>query len=795
MAQRSILDLTERLVTQLGDRGTLNFAVETTGQTTPRRMTDSELQKMLYGRLIVSSKAALTTLEPLDGESVRTLGYVAAGDGGAADYVYRSTGRSGVTVDNGWYIAGPLADDYYEAIDKQEVNLRTFGAKSDGVTTITAALNLATAAMVAAGGGVLRFSGGGTFLVATSATVPSSVRVKIDNGTMIKVTSGQVLDLQGGIDAGEYQVFDADIGGVTIWHEPGTATTTYPWLTIYHETSDGVTPRQRATHHQEKICALWFKGDCIGRKTNAGLAAGGSGARVYIPQGQYEINETINMAEEKNGGGGYGDHVIVEGGGFLNTHLYLQRDDMIAVDMQRGDEAVLRNLRILREPANGKTGVGVRVGGTTCIVTELWVGPLEYGIVCNAASRAIVGPHVTVEHCQYGLALLSGFEDETVGLDTGTNVRQSSFDVQSYECDTYGIWIERAELVDVTGVSGTFQAADKTTPGETVTINPGGKTAEVLRWNPTYNTLSLRFTGTGFNGVVTSGDTITGDTSAATCTASGNGVAGQSRGLQFVNCLLHVNGVSDVGSGCLMRGYVQNITFTGGHQYGEEGQYGFEIYNCEGVNITGYQFEGDAATSHIRVEDGDLSVVGCGFIGTLTPNAIDVHDADVKVVGCHFDSTITTPISYDLTNGGSMNVVANSGQANIVTGADGRKYDQFKVVHVTTNITTGDSKWEIHVDESLDGWKLAYVHAMVSTAGTTGVLQMQVRNKTGTVDMLTTPVEVDTGEVGSDTAATPYVIDAANAVVSVNDVIAIDVDAVHTTPAKGLVVTLGWEQV
>ena len=43
---------------------------------------------------------------------------------------------------------------------------------------------------------------------------------------------------------------------------------------------------------------------------------------------------------------------------------------------------------------------------------------------------------------------------------------------------------------------------------------------------------------------------------------------------------------------------------------------------------------------------------------------------------------------------------------------------------------------------------------------------------------------------GTDTAATPAVIDTAEDDLTENDLIAIDVDAVSTTAAKGLVVTL-----
>ena len=56
--------------------------------------------------------------------------------------------------------------------------------------------------------------------------------------------------------------------------------------------------------------------------------------------------------------------------------------------------------------------------------------------------------------------------------------------------------------------------------------------------------------------------------------------------------------------------------------------------------------------------------------------------------------------------------------------------------------------------------------------------------------MLSTKITIDSGETGSDTAATAAVIDTSNDDVASWDVLRIDVDAVSTTAAKGLIVTL-----
>jgi hypothetical protein len=59
--------------------------------------------------------------------------------------------------------------------------------------------------------------------------------------------------------------------------------------------------------------------------------------------------------------------------------------------------------------------------------------------------------------------------------------------------------------------------------------------------------------------------------------------------------------------------------------------------------------------------------------------------------------------------------------------------------------------------------------------------------------MLSTKLTIDSGETGSDTAATAAVIDTTKDDVATNDLLRIDVDATATTKAKGLIITLGFQ--
>ena len=121
-----------------------------------------------------------------------------------------------------------------------------------------------------------------------------------------------------------------------------------------------------------------------------------------------------------------------------------------------------------------------------------------------------------------------------------------------------------------------------------------------------------------------------------------------------------------------------------------------------------------------------------------------------------------------------------------------RKALQMVVFAPTVDVATGDGKFYKHIDSRLANLKLNDVHALVVTAGTTNTTDIQIANVTDVVDMLSTKLTIDSGETGSNTAATAAVINPANSRVTLNDVLRVDVDAVSTTAPKGLIITLGF---
>ena len=122
------------------------------------------------------------------------------------------------------------------------------------------------------------------------------------------------------------------------------------------------------------------------------------------------------------------------------------------------------------------------------------------------------------------------------------------------------------------------------------------------------------------------------------------------------------------------------------------------------------------------------------------------------------------------------------------------RYVEWIPFSFTTAATVADGHFYWHVPAQLDGLSLVEIHAEVITAGTTNTQDMEIYNITDSVDMLATTLTIDTTpDTGSDQAATPAVIASdGKEIVAENDVLRLDIDAIHDTPAQGLIITLGF---
>ena len=114
------------------------------------------------------------------------------------------------------------------------------------------------------------------------------------------------------------------------------------------------------------------------------------------------------------------------------------------------------------------------------------------------------------------------------------------------------------------------------------------------------------------------------------------------------------------------------------------------------------------------------------------------------------------------------------------------------VVPPLTGCAVADGVIEFPIPAKLNNYNLAAVTGFVNTAGTTGTMDVQIRNKTDTTDMLSTKMTFDSTETSTLTAATPSVVDATHDDVVTNDIIAVDIDVIQTTAAKGLYILFKW---
>jgi len=232
-----------------------------------------------------------------------------------------------------------------------------------------------------------------------------------------------------------------------------------------------------------------------------------------------------------------------------------------------------------------------------------------------------------------------------------------------------------------------------------------------------------------------------------------------------------------------------------------------------GSFFVGRGTQGTIASPTATVDDDILArYIGQGWDGTSAfPNSANVTiTADGNFTATSSPGRITlattpalstTPVerlrisqdgAFDFKSGAVTNLtIVEDGTGNAIKIT---RYMTMIPISFTASTATGDGQFYAHIPPQMDGYNLTYVHAEVITAGTTGTTDIQIHNVDNALDMLSTKLTIDTTETGSDTAATAAVINTSNDHVNTNDVIRLDIDAVSTTPAKGLLVTLGFRE-
>lgn len=100
------------------------------------------------------------------------------------------------------------------------------------------------------------------------------------------------------------------------------------------------------------------------------------------------------------------------------------------------------------------------------------------------------------------------------------------------------------------------------------------------------------------------------------------------------------------------------------------------------------------------------------------------------------------------------------------------------LLNLDVPLVVGDNADRFRIPFFLNGWDIAFV--ALHRASGTGVPNVQIRNVSAAVDVLSTKLSIDSGETDSSTAATPAVINTSNDNVSTGQQIAIDVDVAGT---------------
>lgn len=162
-----------------------------------------------------------------------------------------------------------------------------------------------------------------------------------------------------------------------------------------------------------------------------------------------------------------------------------------------------------------------------------------------------------------------------------------------------------------------------------------------------------------------------------------------------------------------------------------------------------------------------------------------IQQADGELASGQAMGALGTGIVKNTTTSGVQSIAA--------AGTDYRAADVevvLQAVEGATDTAVGDGIAYFAIPSQANAFNLTAIVIQVVTAGTTNTTDIQIHNLTQAADMLSTVATIDSTETSSGTAAAAAVIDTANDDVATDDIIRVDVDAVSTTAAKGLIVRL-----
>lgn len=177
-------------------------------------------------------------------------------------------------------------------------------------------------------------------------------------------------------------------------------------------------------------------------------------------------------------------------------------------------------------------------------------------------------------------------------------------------------------------------------------------------------------------------------------------------------------------------------------------------------------------------------------ISALTADTSPTSGDEIVTVDGSTNKRVTLTNAITKAHGLSSGVVAVSSGVMAASTSFSTRAVALPAVDWQVNMSVGDGRYYWPVPTTVNGMDLVRIYGRNITAGTSGVTTIQIANVTDGVDMLSTKLTIDSGETGSDTAATPAVIDTTKDDVVTNDLLRVDVDTITGTPAQGLIIVL-----
>jgi hypothetical protein len=203
--------------------------------------------------------------------------------------------------------------------------------------------------------------------------------------------------------------------------------------------------------------------------------------------------------------------------------------------------------------------------------------------------------------------------------------------------------------------------------------------------------------------------------------------------------------------------------------------------------VRGVNYDQGTSSPAFQVDSANSGPKFVNNAGTMVVrNSTETADAPIKA------SEVKTDTIKTSSGGGNITVPAATGTMLLDTTLE--RAVEVLCIGYGTACTIQDGVGYFRVPIELNGYNLNSVGAAVITAGTTGSMSIQVHNKTDAVDMLSTKLTIDSEETDSKTAATPAVINTSYDDVVTGDLLRIDIDTIHSTPASGLLVCLGFKK-